>query len=64
MLDFAPAFRSALRHLSQTRQQDSEHKIRDPPNSKPPNVSSDKNKILTIKEFGALLVSVVYYRRM
>jgi hypothetical protein len=64
-LDFAPALRRAFRYA----QQHIEHKLKEQPKSKSP--LADREKSLggvpgswTVKDFGALLVSVVYYRRM
>jgi hypothetical protein len=64
-LDFAAALRRAFRYA----QQHIEHKHKEQPISKSP--LADREKSLgglsgswTVKDFGALLVSVVYYRRM
>jgi hypothetical protein len=66
MLDFAPALRRAFRRLQQ--QSLTEQRQKELPSAKfhrsRPDKSLNTTDTLTSKEFGSVLLSVVYYRRM
>jgi hypothetical protein len=70
MLDFAPALQRSFRHLQQLRRQhmEQQHPQKEQPHSKSPNnaadAASNNANNLSRKEFGTLLVSVVFYRRL